>query len=140
PSNGTDNNSASRDTTVTTRADLSITKTGSATVDGSASATDVIAGTNLTYTITVTNGGPSDAQGISLSESTPAHTTFVAATPSSGGTCATQPALGGTGAIGCSWAGATIPTGTRTLTLVVHVDADAVLSSTISNTASTSSP
>ena len=49
----TGNNSASQDTTVNREADLSITKTDS--VD------PVVAGTNLTYTVSYMNNGPSDA-------------------------------------------------------------------------------
>ena len=62
----------SEDTTVITRADLSITK--------SDSPDPVIAGTNLTYTMTVDSDGPSDALNVSVSDTMPAGTTFVSAT------------------------------------------------------------
>jgi uncharacterized repeat protein (TIGR01451 family) len=57
-------------------ADLSITKTGSPN--------PVTVGSNLTYTITATNNGPSGATGISISDPLPAAMTFVSATPSQG--------------------------------------------------------
>ena len=44
----------------------------------------VAAGNNLTYAITVHNSGPSDAQGVSLSDAIPASTTFVSAMQTSG--------------------------------------------------------
>ena len=64
----TSNNSATATTTVNASADLSVTKTDSPD--------PVIAGNNLTYTITVSNAGPSDAA-VQLSDSVPTGTTFV---------------------------------------------------------------
>jgi uncharacterized repeat protein (TIGR01451 family) len=62
------NNSATATTTVTTQADLSVTKTDSPD--------PVIAGNQVTYTVTVTNNGPSSAQNVSLTDSIPAGTTL----------------------------------------------------------------
>ena len=124
------NNADTETTTVNTQADLSITKTDAPD--------PVIAGTNLTYTITTTNGGPSDAQAVQIVDATPANTTFVSAVPSAGGVCMT-PAVGGTGTVTCDFAGATAPAGTRSVTLVVNVNANAANLSTITNTATTSS-
>src|SRR5207248_196508 len=59
-------------------ADLAVTKTD--TPD------PVTAGTDLTYTVTLTNNGPSDAQGVVLSDVVPAGTTFVSATAPAGWT------------------------------------------------------
>jgi uncharacterized repeat protein (TIGR01451 family) len=106
-SNGTNNNTASAFTTVYTQADLSITK--------SDSADPATAGTNLTYTLTATNNGPSDAQNVSIADTTPTGTTFVSATPSAGGSCGSLVA-GGTGLETCTWAGATTPGASRTVT------------------------
>jgi uncharacterized repeat protein (TIGR01451 family) len=62
--------SATATSTVTTAADLEVSQTGPATIT---------AGTNVTYTLTVTNkGGPSDAQGVSLTDVAPAGMTLVA--------------------------------------------------------------
>jgi len=71
------NNSASVNTTVATAADLSITKTGPATAT---------AGTNVTYTLTLANLGPSDAQNPVLLDNIPAGETFVSITQTSGAT------------------------------------------------------
>jgi len=101
------NNTANASTTVGASADLTITLTDAPD--------PVTAGTNLTYTATINNGGPSNAQAVSLSLPLPAGTTFVSATPSAGGMCnAASPVV-------CSWAGATAPATARTATIVVAV-------------------
>ncbi len=71
----TSNNTAADSDDVATSADLSISKT--------APAATAIAGTDLTYTILVSNGGPSDAQNVSVSDTLPAGTSYV----SSGAGC-----------------------------------------------------
>jgi uncharacterized repeat protein (TIGR01451 family) len=70
------NNSSTATTTITTSADVSITK---------ALSSSLVAGTNATYTITVTNNGPSDAGNVTVNDATPAQTTFV----SNSGACST---------------------------------------------------
>src|SRR5262249_21574938 len=80
-------------TTVTTQADLAVTKAD--TPD------PVTAGNNLTYTISVTNNGPSDSQGVSVTDAIPANTTFVSFTAPAGFTITVPPggpvtATGGT--------------------------------------------
>jgi uncharacterized repeat protein (TIGR01451 family) len=54
---------------IDTQADLSITKTDSDD--------PVLAGNNLTYTVTVSNAGPSDAQNVVVTDTLPAGVTFV---------------------------------------------------------------
>ncbi|MGE4072317.1 MAG: IPTL-CTERM sorting domain-containing protein [Lysobacterales bacterium] len=101
------NDSATADTAIAVSADLSITLTDAPD--------PVTAGSNLTYTATVTNGGPSDAQDVSISLPLPAGTSFVSATPSAGGSCnAASPVV-------CTFAGATAPTGVRSATIVAAV-------------------
>jgi uncharacterized repeat protein (TIGR01451 family) len=56
------------------QADVAVFKTGP---------TNSIAGSNLTYTVTVTNSGPSTATNVVVSDLLPAGFTFVSATPSS---------------------------------------------------------
>jgi uncharacterized repeat protein (TIGR01451 family) len=64
------NNSATDTTTLTPEADLSITKT-----DGP---DPILAGSTLLYTVTVTNNGPSPAQGVVVTDTLPAGVTLVA--------------------------------------------------------------
>ena len=70
--------SASQDTLVANKADLVMEK--------SASPNGVITGEQLTYTLEVTNDGPSDATGVVATELLPSGTAFVSAT-STQGTC-----------------------------------------------------
>lgn len=74
----TTNNSATDTDTLTPQAGLSITKTDNSATPGSA-----VPGTALTYTITVSNSGPSDAPGTVITDGLPAN--FTAATFTSSG-------------------------------------------------------
>jgi uncharacterized repeat protein (TIGR01451 family) len=110
-------------------ADLSVTKTD--TPD------PVLAGTNITYTITVSNAGPDPGVDTTLSDTTPANTTFVSLSSPAGWTCAT-PAVGGTGSISCT--NPSVPMGASDVfTLVVNVNAATAGGTVISNTASATS-
>ena len=60
-------------------ADLSVTITDSPD--------PVITGSNLTYTITVSNNGPGTAQSVAITDELPASVTFVSCTPTVGGIC-----------------------------------------------------
>src|SRR5207244_1654496 len=70
------------------QADLSVTKTGSPN--------PVNAGSNLTYSITLNNAGPSSAGPDTLVDPIPSGTTFASVTTPSGWTAST-PSVGGTG-------------------------------------------
>jgi uncharacterized repeat protein (TIGR01451 family) len=73
----TNNNCSTATTTVNpASADLSITKTDSPD--------PVLVGQNLSYTITVTNNGPSTATGVTVTDALPAGVTFVSSNPSQG--------------------------------------------------------
>src|SRR5690606_12479883 len=82
------NNSATDTDTLTAESDISVVVAGSPD--------PVDAGSNLTYTITVTNSGPSVAPAVTLADALPAGTTFVSLT-TPGGWSATTPAAGATG-------------------------------------------
>jgi uncharacterized repeat protein (TIGR01451 family) len=136
PDNNLANNTASANFLVVASADLSVTKTGP---------TDATAGNNITYNITLSNLGPSDAASVTLSDTVPANTTFVSETQTSGATffSCTTPAAGGTGTITCqpNTAGHVLPAlQSATFQVVVHLSGTAPDGSTITNTASFSSP
>jgi uncharacterized repeat protein (TIGR01451 family) len=118
------NNSATAVTTVTASADLSVNKTGPATAN---------AGTNITYTVTLTNNGPSNAASVSLTDAVPANTTFVSESQTTGPTFScTPPAVGGTGTITCTIA--SLAPGSATFSITVHINPGAI-GAVISNTA-----
>src|SRR6185295_9511034 len=107
------NNSATDTDTLTPSADLSVTKID--TPD------PVVVGTNLTYTITVTNNGSSDAQSLQLSDAVPVNTTLVSFTVPGGWTRTDVVPLGGTGTVMAT--AATLAAGTNAVfTLVVNVN------------------
>ena len=74
-------------------ADLAVTNVASPTV--------LTAGGNVTFTQTVTNNGPSPADGVVYMAPIPASATFVSMSVPPGWTCIT-PAVGGTGAVICT--------------------------------------
>ena len=122
------NNSATATTTVNASADLSVTK-----ID---SPDPVTAGSNITYTITVDNAGPSDAV-TQLTDGVPTGTTFVSMAAPAGWSL-TTPAVGGTGGVTAtkSYAVSEPP---AVFTLVVKVNANAASGSSINNLASVGS-
>jgi uncharacterized repeat protein (TIGR01451 family) len=125
------NNSSTAATTVNTRADLAVTK--------SDSPDPVSAGGNLTYTITYTNNGSSDAQTVTVTDAVPANTTFVSATVTTGtGWSTSAPAVGGTGNVVFSKA-ASVASETATFTIVVKVNSNVASGSTITNSVTAAS-
>jgi uncharacterized repeat protein (TIGR01451 family) len=116
------NNAASFTTTVSVQNDVAITKSGPATIP---------AGTELTYTLNVTNSGPSTATSIAVSDVLPAGLTFVSGTSTIGGTTAgTVSATGNNVSV-------TIPTLNPSETAVVTIRATVGVTVTgnLSNTA-----
>lgn len=122
-------NSDTETTTINAVADLAVAKTDSPD--------PVKVAGNITYTITLTNNGSSDALGVTLSDVVPANTTFVSFTAPAGFTPTTPPP-GGTGTVT-----ATTPTfvagAVATFTLVVRVDAQAPPNPPIVNTVTVTS-
>jgi uncharacterized repeat protein (TIGR01451 family) len=102
-----------------------------------ASPNPVTAGSNVTYTQSVTNNGPAVATaGMTLTENTPPNTTFVSMTPPAGWTCGTLPAVGSTGAITCTDSG-TLGVGsanTANFSLVLQVNSVAPSGTNITDT------
>lgn len=108
-------------------ADLSISKT--------ASPNPVVTGTNVTYTITVTNNGPDTAPSVVVTDNLPASTTFVSCMFSGGtnGMCA------GSGNNRTITFDSLAPSTSATITLVANVSCALADGTPISNSASVTS-
>lgn len=123
------NNSALAGTTVTTQADLAlaITRTPATAPKGS----------NVTYQITLTNHGPSDASAPNLSLPIPSQMTFVSAAMP-GGWSSTQPAVGAGGTVSCS-AGSLATGQSVAFTVVAKVESTATSGAVLTAIAAASS-
>ncbi|MGE0887306.1 MAG: FG-GAP-like repeat-containing protein [Blastocatellales bacterium] len=97
-------------------ADLRMEKTASPSLS-------VVRGTNITYTLTSTNHGFDSAFNVVIRDSLPANTTFVSATPGSGGSC-TVPSVGSPGTVTCTYPGTSGLLVQRSVVIVVRVNDD----------------
>ncbi len=122
------NNSTTLVIGVGDRCDLAVTNAGTPS--------PVVAGNNITYTQVITNGGPSNCTTATLSEPTPANTTFVsAAVVTTGGGTWTCP---NTAPLSCTNPG--VPPGsTGTVTVVYQVAAGTAAGTIISDTVTVAS-
>ncbi len=107
-------------------------------LDKTATPSTVTPGSAITYNLVATNIGTENATDLTINDATPTGTTFVSASPSTGGNL-TVPSANGTGSILCVWPGVTAPGESRTLTVIVNVSAAAEDGATIVNSASTAS-
>lgn len=130
PDPNTANNQATGSVNFQGSADLSVTKTDSPD--------PVTAGTNLTYTITVTNSGPSAASNVVLQDILPAEVSVVSATPSQGSCSGTTVPGDPLQPLTCNL-GALADTASATVTLVVTVKANTPNGTILINNASVSS-
>jgi len=119
------NNTAISTTRVLSVVDLVVTSSGAPS--------PVAAGSNITYTQTVTNRGPSNAATVAFTQTTPANTTYQSLTPQAGWACTTPP-VNSTGTINCTIA-TLAPATTATFTVVVRVNAGTPSGTIISDTA-----
>jgi uncharacterized repeat protein (TIGR01451 family) len=118
----TANDSATDPTSITSRADVGLTK--------SASSGTVVIGSTVTYLLTAHNAGPSDATGVQITDQLPAGLTFVSATPAAG----TYTASTGVWNIGSLVNGAT-----TSLALTATVSATGTITNTAVKSAETES-
>jgi uncharacterized repeat protein (TIGR01451 family) len=109
--------------------DLSVTKSGAPN--------PVVAGTDLTYTITVTNNSAIPALNVTMNDTVPANTTFQSVSAPAGFVCTTPP-VGGTGMVSCT-RNFTAANDVSVITLVVRVNANTPNGTILSNTAKVSS-
>ncbi|HEY3055793.1 MAG TPA: DUF11 domain-containing protein [Thermoanaerobaculia bacterium] len=96
----------------------------------------VVAGTNVTYTITATNSGPVTATNVVVTDPLPPQTRFVSHAAPAGWSCAT-PAVGATGTITCSKASMSVAE-TAVFTAVARVCPEIACGTNIANTATIS--
>ncbi len=131
---GTDPTPANNTATTTTTVqipDLSVTN--------SASPNPVGLSSNVTFTQTVTNNNATvPAVGATLTQTTPANTTFQSITPPAGWTCGTQPAVGGTGSIVCTATGTLSGGASSIFSLVVNVNSTVSSGTVITNSVTVS--
>ena len=118
PTPVTDSGSA----TVSTSADLGVGVSAPSAVD---------AGSELDYTITALNNGPSDGTGVSFSDPLPAGTTFQAITDPAGWSCGET-----TGTVTCSYSGSYASGASDTFELTVGTDPDLASGTVIADGAS----
>jgi len=90
----------------------------------------VAAGTDLTYTVPVTNGGPDIGHNVTFEDHLPPGAEFKSLSAPAGWTCDT-PAVGSAGSITCSVQ--SMPVGTATFTITVHVPFGTAGGATLTN-------
>ncbi|MEA2164070.1 MAG: hypothetical protein QOK37_2197 [Thermoanaerobaculia bacterium] len=149
------NNGVSAETTLTNTASISGDETDPNTSNNSQSRTTAITNTSpsadvsvatsgsaATFTITVRNAGPNDAENVVLNDAIPSGSTFASWTQTNGPhfTCST-PAAGGTGAINCTLAIlAGLDGKTTSAEFVLALNTSAQVANSVSVSASTSDP
>jgi uncharacterized repeat protein (TIGR01451 family) len=127
PDPNTTNNTSISTAAIVTAASVSVAKTGPNTVT---------AGTTITYTITVANTGPSDAQAVVLSDTLPAGVTFQSITPAPTNPDNFTPFTLVGGVVSSPAAGVTVAAGnTDVFTLVVAVPSNAAGGTMLTDTA-----
>jgi uncharacterized repeat protein (TIGR01451 family) len=109
-------------------ANLSIVKT--------ADPEPVVAGTTLTYTLTLSNEGPNDAATVAVTDPLPAGVTFQSLSAPGGWSC-TAPAVGTNGTVNCTIA--LFPVGSAVFTIAGTVGAGVSNGTILSNTATVTS-
>jgi uncharacterized repeat protein (TIGR01451 family) len=127
PNSGNNTATANDVVALATQSDLVVTN--------SASPASVAAGSNITYTQSVTNLGTAiAATGATFTQTTPPNTNFQFMTPPAGWTCVT-PAIGAAGTITCTASGTIAVNGTANFSLVLQVSASTPSGTNIAETA-----
>ncbi len=106
-----------------TQANLTVAKSSPASI-----------GSQVHFTITVTNNGPAIAENTIMTDTLPANTTFASLSAASGGWTCTTPTVGSTGTVSCN-GGDRANADISTFTLVLNVNAGVPGGAPICNTA-----
>jgi uncharacterized repeat protein (TIGR01451 family) len=123
------NNSATDTDTISPQADLAITKTAPSNADP---------GVDISYTLDLTNSGPSEASSVALVDPVPGSTTFVSVSQTAGPSgVITSPPVGAAGDVTVTYASLAAGS-TASFTIVVHVDPTVTPGTLITNTATVS--
>lgn len=134
--NAVNNSAAGQVTTTTASADVRLTKTASPTAP--------IAGGPITYTITATNFGPSDAQNVVVTDTLPSGVTIASATSSRGSCVLDTPSVGKiqcpVGGLLAGSSGGPGASATITLTGTVNAGATGTITNSVGSTADASTP
>jgi uncharacterized repeat protein (TIGR01451 family) len=125
------NNTAVATTAVDTFADLVLAFTAAPTV--------VPTGTPITYSAVASNGGPGAAPNLQISIVLDPTLGFASATPDAGGAC-TEPAVGSSGSVVCTWAGLTLPGAAHAVDVVATANAVGTPSTSATATSDISDP
>jgi hypothetical protein len=104
----------------------------------SASTLETFVGEPVTFIATSTNEGPSDADSVVITVTLTPDFRYSGHT-AAGATC-TTPQVGTTGAIVCTWAGATAPGVTRTLSVVAYSNVEGATAVNAVTSSSTTDP
>lgn len=131
PDTNTANNTSMVSSAVTGSADLALTFTSSPA--------QVTPGLAITFVANVTNNGPSDAQTVQISVALGAAVQFFSVSTSAGGAC-TSPSIGSTGTVVCTFAGATMPGGMRSVTVTAYSYRNGSVGASASASSATSDP
>lgn len=128
----TANNSATITSTISPRADVTITKT--------ANPSPIAAGQTLTYVVTAINNGPSAAANVTIDDVLPLNVYFVSANPSTG-SCSTKPTAnsvtaGGNRTVSCNLG--TIANGSQQTVTIAVLPTTATRGTTLTNDADVS--
>jgi len=121
------NNSATASDVVATNTEADLVATNSA------SPTTVAAGSNVSYTQSVTNNGPAAATSVTFTQTTPPNTNFQSITPPAGWVC-TKPAVGAAGTITCTDVSSLALNASASFTLVLQVNSATASGTNIAET------
>ncbi len=114
-------NTADDPVTVDTSADLALSDVATPSASPGVTVGDAVAGGTIAYALTVTNSGPSDSQGFTVTDQLPEGATFVSSSPTG---CTASPGGPGLGdLVSCTEGVATTPSHSTLVTIRAQISA-----------------